>query len=298
MAESKPTLGRPWIPSGRAAAFAVIAGGYLAAGAVAASVAVALAGAPSWQRMAAADLAATLVVFVLSVLYDNSSFYDPYWSVAPIPIVVWLALDSSAPLARRALVVALVIAWGARLTWNWTRSWSGFSHEDWRYVELRRKTGRAYWLVSLLGLHGMPTVTVFLCLLPLWPALASFAPLGPLDLAAVALTAGAIALEATADAQLRAFRRGDHPPGAIFAAGLWARCRHPNYLGEISFWWGLFLFGVAAEPRAWWWLAIGPLWMTIMFAFISVPMIDRRSLERRPGYAEHMKRVPSLWLRL
>ena len=30
-----------------------------------------------------ADVAATLVVFLFSLLYRNSSFYDAYWSVAP-----------------------------------------------------------------------------------------------------------------------------------------------------------------------------------------------------------------------
>src|SRR6185369_17539243 len=102
------------------------------------------------------------------------------------------------------------------------------------------------------------------------------------------LVAGlAIYIEATADAQLRAFRSGGHEPGRLLDVGLWAYCRHPNYLGEISFWWGLFALGVAAEPSAWWWLLPGPLWITAMFVFISVPLIDRRSLERRPGFAEH-----------
>jgi steroid 5-alpha reductase family enzyme len=75
---------------------------------------------------------------------------------------------------------------------------------------------------------------------------------------------------------------------------LWARCRHPNYLGEISFWWGLYLFGLAGDRHAWAWTLVGPLWITIMFATISIPLIDRRSLARRPGYAEHIRRIPAL----
>jgi steroid 5-alpha reductase family enzyme len=136
---------------------------------------------------------------------------------------------------------------------------------------------------------------VFLGMLALWPALQSTAPLGLIDAAAVLVTAGAIVLEATADAQLRAFRlQGGHAPGQIMQTGLWARCRHPNYLGEISFWWGLYLFGLAGDRRAWTWTLVGPAWITIMFATISIPLIDRRSLARRPGYAEHIGRVPAL----
>jgi steroid 5-alpha reductase family enzyme len=276
------------------------------------ATASALADQPLWQRAAAADVVATLVIFGFSLLCDCSSLYDPYWSAAPLPIVLWLALapgSAEVPPARRILVVALVGAWGVRLTVNWLRGWSSFAQEDWRYVNLRHSTGRAYWLVSLLGLHLMPTVTVFLALLPLFPALGHAAPLSPvaapapfgaLDVVAALTTAAALLIEAVADEQLRAFRREHPQSGPICERGLWGRCRHPNYLGEISLWWGLFLFGLAAQPPrsdgllATAVLALGPLWITLLFALISIPMLDRRSLARRPNYREHMRRMPAL----
>lgn len=291
-------MGRAFVPTSRGAAFFWIAVGYLAALAAGVAVVRAWPDLPSWQRVAAADVAATVVIFVFSVLFDNSSFYDAYWSVAPVPIAAWLGAAAGNWTPRRLVVVALVAAWGVRLTWNWARGWSGFAHEDWRYVDYRKKTGSAYWLVSFFGLHFMPTVTVFVGMLALWPALGSDAPLGPLDVAALVVTAGAIAIEATADAQLRAFRRDVRDPGRIMDVGLWSRCRHPNYLGEISFWWGLYLFGLAGRRHDWWWTLPGPVWITVMFVTISVPLIDRRSLARRAGYAEHMKRLPALLPRL
>lgn len=286
---------------GRGASFAWIALGYLVAGALGVLVARALGGAPLWQAVLAGDTAATLVIFVFSLAFNNSSFYDPYWSVAPLVIApaLCLAEQSAAPLLRRVIVTALVGAWGLRLTYNWVRGWSGFSHEDFRYVDLRAKTGRGYWPVSLFGLHLMPTLTVFLGMLALFPALVTGTrPIGLVDGLGLLVTAGAIGIEATADEQLRAFRRESATPGRIMDRGLWSRCRHPNYLGEIGFWWGLYLFGLAADPAACAWTAAGPLWITIMFVTISIPMIDRRSLARRPGYAEHMARVPALLPRL
>ena len=105
----------------------------------------------------------------------------------------------------------------------------------------------------------------------------------------VAVTAGAILIETTADEQLRRFA-ATKQPGDIINEGLWARSRHPNYFGEMSFWWGLFLFGFSASS-AYWWTIIGPISMTVMFHLASIPMLDQRSLERRPGYEEHMRRV-------
>lgn len=252
-------------------------------------------GASPFAVVAWADLAATVAVFAFSVVADNTSVYDPYWSVAPLAIAPYLALRSGAegaPSARRILVCALVIAWGLRLTYHWARGFRGLAHEDWRYLDFRRKTGRLYWPVSLAGLHLFPTMQVYLGCLPLFVALPSARPLGPLDAVAAAVTAGALILEAVADEQLRRFRaRGG--AGEIMAEGLWAYSRHPNYLGEIGFWWGLLLFGLAAAPDAWW-TAIGAAAITAMFALFSIPVLDQRSCARRPAYAEHMKRVPAL----
>lgn len=282
----------------RSAGFAWIAAAYLVAGWAAMFAARRLGAAlpawPAWQIVAVADVLATAIVFGFSVAFDNSSVYDAYWSVAPMVIAPALAAIGSGDVARKAVVVALVFAWGARLTYNWARGWQGLGHEDWRYVELRR-FGRAYWVVSFVGLHMMPTALVFLGCLSLFPALVTGrAPLGPVDAAAFFVTAGAIALEAAADQQLRKFRLSNPPPGTILESGVWSWCRHPNYLGEIGVWWGLCLFALAAD-RAAWWTVVGPLAITSLFAFVSVPLLDTRSLARRPGYAEHMARVPALF---
>ena len=238
-----------------------------------------------------ADVAATLVVFGWSVAYRNSSFYDPYWSVVPIALAIyWIAVAQGAVEARQALVLLLVAVWGVRLTWNWARGWRGLEHEDWRYVDLQRKTGRAYWLVSFLGIHLMPTFWVFGGMLGVWAAVCEPGePLGPLDALATLLTAGSIALEAGADAQLRRHRLSQPPAGEFLKTGLWAWSRHPNYLGEMGFWWGLWLFGVSAAPQHWWTIA-GPLAIALMFRCVSLPMIESRMRERRPGFAEWARR--------
>jgi len=254
---------------------------YLAALAAALATGLALPGRHPLLVTAAADVVATLVVFAASVRHDNSSLYDPYWSVAPVPIVAfWLTL--SATTARGALAAALVLAWAARLTWNCMARWGSLAEEDFRYREIRGRTGRWYWPASLFSIHLFPTAWVFLGLLPLFPVLARpAAPPGWLDAAAFLVTAGAILLEALADLQLRRFVAGRRDPTERFQAGLWAVSRHPNYLGEVLFWWGLWLFGLAADP-GWWWTVIGPLAITALFTLVSIPWMDRRLAGRHP----------------
>jgi steroid 5-alpha reductase family enzyme len=244
---------------------------------------------------AAGDVAATVAIFVFSFAFGNSSFYDPYWSLAPVPIAVYWAATApvaAATPARQVVVLTLVTAWAVRLTFNWARGWHGLGHEDWRYVDLASRTGRLYWLVSFAGIHMMPTIWVFLGLLPVYAAVAGgHRPLGALDALAATVTAGAIWLEARADAELRRFRLSPQARQEILATGVWAWSRHPNYFGEMSFWWGLYLFGLAAAP-AWWWTIIGAASITAMFRFISLPMMETRMLERRPHFVHYQATTP------
>lgn len=283
----------------RTQAFWWVALSYVLALAVAAAIVLLL---PSdWHPMKAialADVAATIVVFAASYLTRNSSFYDPYWSVIPIFIsgyLLWLGWENGADHWRSALAFALVCAWGVRLTWNWARGWTGLEHEDWRYGQLAEQTGRWYWLVSFSGIHLFPTVLVFLGCLPLYPAQAiDNAPFQGLDLLAVAVTLVGIGFELFADNQKRRFSLQPANRGKTITSGLWAFSRHPNYFGEITFWLGLFLFGLAADPTYWWTMA-GYLAMVWLFWFISIPMMEKRMVARRPDYREVTKGIPRLF---
>jgi steroid 5-alpha reductase family enzyme len=244
-----------------------------------------------------ADIAGTLVIYIFSRLFRNSSFYDPYWSLAPLAIVTYWA-HAVVPIteigARQIIVILLVFIWGIRLTFNWAKQWQGLRHEDWRYTEYRKRYRGWFWLIDLVGVELIPTIIVFLGCLSLYPVLTSGeTSLGIQETLVVLVTLCAIIIESSADMQLNNFMNEGHRHGQIMRQGLWAYSRHPNYFGEILFWWGLFLF-VLATNWYFWWTVIGPLLITILFLVVSVPLMDKRSLADRPGYAEHMKKVSSL----
>lgn len=272
---------RPPEPSSRRRGLLVCLGVYAAAGGVAAGVLLLARGLhPIWAA-ALADLAATVVVFLGSLAFNNSSVYDPYWSVAPPFIALFWMLSAGTagrPL-RQAVAGGLLLIWAARLTFNWVRRWRGLGHEDWRYADWRR-FGSAYWPASFAGFHLMPTLFVFLGCLSLWPALtAGGRPFGFLDALAAAVTVGAITIETVADRQLACFLR-TAGSRQLMDRGLWSRFRHPNYFGEVSFWWGLWLFGLSAAP-SWWWTVVGPAAITALFLGVSVPMMERHLAVRR-----------------
>ena len=248
---------------------------------------------PLWN-MFWADIAATVAIFVFSRLYKNSSFYDAYWSVIPPLIALYWTMAATAQgidMTRAWLVVILVWLWGVRLTANWATFWPGLEHEDWRYAPIKTNAGKWNALADFSAIHLFPTVIVFAACLPIYAAVAMDArPLNALDYLAAAVTLIAILIELVSDIQLHRFLT-HRKQGEIMKTGLWALSRHPNYFGEWLFWAGLALFGLAAVPSAWWWVLPGAIAMLVMFLVASIPMIDKRSVERRPEYQAHMARV-------
>jgi steroid 5-alpha reductase family enzyme len=245
-------------------------------------------------RLFVADIVATLIVFGASVGFRNASLYDPYWSIAPPLIGLWLWLLNPQDM-RLLIMLVLISAWGVRLTRNWLRTWHGLDIEDWRYQSLKMQTGRFYGLVSLCGIHLFPTILVFLGCLSLFAvAEPTSHPLNSWDLIAIFVTSLSIWLEHKADQELHEFRSTRVSPSAVLKTGSWAFCRHPNYLGEIGFWIGLYLFSIAATAAPWHWALAGPTAMIILFVGISIPMIETKLSEEKPTYRAYQASTPML----
>lgn len=243
------------------------------------------------------------LLYVASQIVGNGSTFDAWWSVMPPAFVIWLAIvfddggDFTANDQRRWIVAALAVLWGLRLTANWAIGWTGLHHEDWRYRMLYEKTPLPRWAVSLTSVHLFPLIVVTLGSLPMVSVAAhGDRELGIFDLLGLVAALIGIALEHFADVDLRRFNR-TKAPGDVLDRGLWSRSRHPNYLGEMFWWWSLWLFVLAADPGAWI-TGIGALSMTIMFLLASIPLAEQRSAERRPGWEAYKASTPLLLPRL
>ena len=242
------------------------------------------------------DVVATLVVFLFSVIFNNSSLYDPYWSIAPpIIFLYWVFHEQTleALTLMQILILSMVGFWSLRLTLNWITRWRGIKDEDWRYIAFRFKYQEKYWVVSLTGIHLFPTLIVFLACLAAYPALVMHeGSMGLMEWIAVAVTFAGILFETISDWQLRNYSK-DKSKCDFQNMGLWKYSRHPNYFGEVLFWVGLFLFSSGMD-RAYWWILPGPVFMILMFYYISIPMIDKRMLRRRTGFRDYMKRTSAM----
>ena len=238
---------------------------------------------PWWLSLLIADVFATIVVFGFSVLFKNASVYDPYWSVAPIVILILYAIgkDFSVP---RLLIILAVLFWGIRLTLNWAYNFGSFEYQDWRYTMLSEKTGKLYPLVNFVGIHLVPTLVVYLCCIPVVYAFKNDLKTNVWSIIFIIVSFLAVILQGTADIQMHKYRKKKATP--FIRTGLWKYSRHPNYLGEILMWWGIGLCVFSMTLK--WYLLIGAIANTLLFLFVSIPMADKRQ-SRKEGFSEYKK---------
>ena len=248
-----------------------------------------------WIYIIIWHLTSTLFIYLFSVIHKNSSIYDPFWSVAPVPIVIFLSVHSPNNLLINLLIIIPIILWSLRLTLNWICSWNGLLHEDFRYIDLKDTTTFKAFINNLFGIHIIPTLIVNISLYPIQYILLNPVVYFNVLIFASIFTSMSVYLEYVADKQMRIFRSNIQNHGKTMQKGLWKYSRHPNYLGEILFWIGIYLFGVSSgvAPIA---ILVCPLIMLALFIFISCPLMDNRSLKKRTDYKNYMKKTSQLFL--
>lgn len=241
-----------------------------------------------------ADIAATLVVWGFGILFANSSVYDPYWSVAPAIILsCWIIIKGISFSIADILFLIAILVWGIRLTLNWAIRWKGLHHQDWRYTMLNKKSPRLWFFTNLIGINIMPTVVVFIAVTPAYFGIGQAGLMNILTGIGFAICIGAILIESIADKQMDLFRKDKSHKNQYIDQGLWRYSRHPNYFGEVSFWWGIWLMQMGTAPQIWV-MVIGPILVTLLFIFISIPMMEKHILATNSTYSCYQKQVSML----
>jgi steroid 5-alpha reductase family enzyme len=233
-----------------------------------------------------ADVAATLFVWMTGLIFKTMSVYDPYWSVQTIIIYILLLVKfNNWNLGTILLLIPLGI-YTIRLTGNFIYTFTNLGYIDWRYKMLKEKSGKLYFLLSLAGICMFPTLVVYSASLPAF-FFAESGEFHPLILIGIILMLGSIALELVSDMQMHTFRKNRTSKDEVINVGLWKYSRHPNYLGEISFWFALY-FVYFVLNISMWYLFAGALINLVMFLIISIPMEEKHMLQYKPNLKDYI----------
>jgi steroid 5-alpha reductase family enzyme len=235
------------------------------------------------------------LVWVLSVKLRDASIADVCWG-AGFVLLAWLYCMLSPTMTSRSwLVAALVTLWGARLSVHIFRRNRGHG-EDPRYRAMRASQGRAFWWRSLFTVFWLQGAILWFVALPLliavraaWPA-----ALTAVDGLGVVLFAVGFGFEVVGDYQLARFKAEPSNRGHVLDRGLWRYTRHPNYFGDATLWWGLYVIAAAAPGG--WLTVLSPALMTFLLVRVSgVTLLEDGLKTSKPGYRAYVARTPAFF---
>lgn len=238
-------------------------------------------------------LGINIFMFVPAYINKTDKLTDISYSVSFAAVAIFAFLLSERS-ALHVVLLGCVLLWALRLgsylfiRINWMKRdkrFDGMREDFWRFLK--------FWL-----LQG---ASVFVVLLA---ALLAFggesADMSALAYAGVGVFLTGLLLEATADAQKFAFMKKPKNKGKWIESGVWSVSRHPNYLGEIMVWSGVWLIAIGALPELSSKLValISPLYITLLLLFVSgVPLLEKAAEERwgkDSAYQAYKRRTPVL----
>ena len=243
----------------------------------------------------AAVLAACFVALWLICLGTRDvTPVDSFWAWGMLVMAASTYVQAEGDPTRMLMLLAICGLWAARLgtfmLWRWR------SHgPDRRYSALLGKAqqhrGWSFARASGQLVFATQAPLLFIVCLPVQLGQIDAAPpVGTLGMIGAGIALFGIAFETIGDAQLVAFKAKPENQGKLMTSGLWRYTRHPNYFGDATTWWGLWL--IAAETSTGLAAIIGPMLLTwTLMKWSGAPTVEKRLAKTREGYADYVART-------
>jgi steroid 5-alpha reductase family enzyme len=227
--------------------------------------------------------------FIVSVLIKRNDIADIAWGLGFV-LLAWTSFFLSESNGLRGLLLCILVSiWGLRLSWHiYLRNKN--RPEDYRYAKWRQDWGKWFYLRSYLQVYLLQGILLFIIVSPVLLANYSLGkPFGILDVVGILIWLVGFVFESVGDAQLAEFIKDPNNKGKLLQTGLWQYTRHPNYFGEVTQWWGIWLS--ALSTPAGFLTVIGPLMITFLILKVSgVPMLEKKMSEH-PDFESYKKRT-------
>jgi steroid 5-alpha reductase family enzyme len=224
--------------------------------------------------MLALSLIINLIGFMVAYMFRTDKLTDASYAlsfVALIALSLILNQDFSAP---KVILSSMVGLWAFRLggfllvrIHHWGR--------DKRFDEMR---GNFFKFLRFWVIQGVTVWAVSICSLTfLYMPTLNF---GILSLVGFLMFVAGFVIEAVADVQKFHFIVNPVNKGSFIHSGLWSTNRHPNYLGEVLVWLGIYVYCSSAFTDASSAITalVSPLFIFVMIRFVSgVPILEKQA---------------------
>ena len=233
------------------------------------------------------------ILFILSRIAGRTDIVDAGWGVAFI--VAALAAFSLGDTnsfeldSTHVLVLVLVVIWGVRLAYTITRRL--LTHpEDKRYVALRKSWKGNELLNTYVRIFvAQAVLATIISIAAIHVMISPAQPIGVVGMIGATVWVVGFFFESLGDVQLKQFLSNKKNKGKLMTSGLWKYTRHPNYFGEATMWWGIYV--IALSTPYGWVTIITPALITFLLLFVSgVPMTEK-SFEGKKGWKAYKEKT-------
>lgn len=233
------------------------------------------------------------VAFVIAEFKKRLDVVDVAWGMLFIVICTtsYIWSEQAFGLNQATIATGLVAIWGLRLSWHISQRFSRSKSEDARYLEMRSEWHGVVWLNAYVRIFIVQLVLALIICVPVLVATNTRVTgvLGWTAYVGLGIWVIGFIFEVVGDFQLKKHINSSYNKGKLMTSGLWRYTRHPNYFGEATQWWGIFVI-CATVPFGWAGI-IGPLVITGLLLFVSgVPMTEKQ-FEGRPGWDAYKLRT-------
>lgn len=217
------------------------------------------------------------VWFGISIAQKRNDVADSAWGLGFV-LVAWTSFVLSGFSLKALFVNILVTIWGVRLYTHISRRNRGKS-EDSRYAAWRA-AWQHFYLRSFLQVFMLQGLLLFLISLPVIAINQAGQNTYTLtDYLGLAIWTVGFYFESVGDSQLKQFITNPANKGKLMDQGLWRYTRHPNYFGEVTQWWGIYILSVNIPGTVY--TIISPLTITLLILFVSgIPLLEKKYASR------------------
>lgn len=227
--------------------------------------------------------------WLISLSKKRADLADFAWGLGFV-FLAWLSFFLSADLTmKKVLLNFLVSVWGLRLAFHIFLRLKK-KPEDQRYQNFRQSWGKRFFWRSFWQIFFLQGLLLYLIAIPvLFININAEGNISFFTIAGFIIWLIGFYFEAAADWQLKKFLGNPKNKGKLMTQGLWRYSRHPNYFGEVTLWWGIYL--MALDLPNGFYTIIGPFTITILILFVSgIPLLEKKYRDR-PDFAAYKKKT-------
>ncbi|MGL5087259.1 MAG: DUF1295 domain-containing protein [Clostridium sp.] len=228
-----------------------------------------------------------IIFFVIGQILKNNSIVDIGWGLGFVTLATSLAINDKFENKKGLVVLAMILLWGLRLSFYLFKRNAG-KPEDYRYVNLRKRWGNKFALLkAFLNVYALQGILLYLISLSYINIFSKGnKDLGILDFVGILIWIVGYLFEVVGDHQLKVFKSNKDNKGRIIKSGLWKYTRHPNYFGEATMWWGIFILSITSGGL---YTVLSPVLITLFLLYVSgVPLLEKR-YENNNEFKEYKK---------